>query len=112
MLAATGEDTTVTDVGSTKTTVVAAAGGSPRFVGGHPIAGKEVHGAVHASTGLFEGATWFLTPTAETSPERYALVHGFVGELGAPSRTRSSPPPTTSSSRSRAISRTCSRTWS
>ena len=83
VLAATGDETTVTDVGSTKTTVVAAAGGSPRFVGGHPIAGKEVHGAAHASAGLFEGATWFLTPTAETSPERYALVHGFVGELGA-----------------------------
>jgi prephenate dehydrogenase len=83
VLALTGGETTVTDVGSTKATVVAAAGGSSRFVGGHPIAGKEVHGAVHASPGLFEGATWFLTPTAETSPERYALVHGFVGDLGA-----------------------------
>jgi prephenate dehydrogenase len=83
VLAATGEETTVSDTGSTKSGVVAAAGGSSRFVGGHPIAGKEVHGAAHASSGLFEGATWFLTPTAETSPERYALVHGFVGELGA-----------------------------
>jgi prephenate dehydrogenase len=83
VLAATGEETTVSDTGSTKTSVVAAAGGSPRFVGGHPIAGKEVHGAEHASSGLFEGATWFLTPTRETSPERYALVHGFVGDLGA-----------------------------
>ncbi len=83
VLAVTAEETTVTDTGSTKTHVVAAAGGSSRFVGGHPIAGKEVHGAAHASPGLFEGATWFLTPTTVTSPERYALVHGFVGELGA-----------------------------
>jgi prephenate dehydrogenase len=83
VLAASSTATTVTDVGSTKTGVVRAAGGSPRFVGGHPIAGKEVHGAAHASAGLFEGATWFLTPTADTSPERYALVHGFVGDLGA-----------------------------
>ena len=83
VLAVTAEETTVTDTGSTKTHVVAAAGGSSRFVGGHPIAGKEVHGAAHASRGLFEGATWFLTPTTVTSPERYALVHGFVGELGA-----------------------------
>jgi prephenate dehydrogenase len=83
VIAATGEDTIVTDTGSTKVSVVAAAGGSHRFVGGHPIAGKEVHGAAHASSGLFEGATWFLTPTTETSPERYALVHGFVGDLGA-----------------------------
>ncbi|HWE83246.1 MAG TPA: prephenate dehydrogenase/arogenate dehydrogenase family protein, partial [Gaiellaceae bacterium] len=49
VLASTGDEVTVTDVGSTKTTVVAAAGGSPRFVGGHPIAGKEVHGADHAA---------------------------------------------------------------
>jgi prephenate dehydrogenase len=83
VLRGTGEEVTVTDVGSTKASVVAAAAGSSRFVGGHPIAGKEVHGAEHASAGLFEGATWFLTPTAETSPERYRLVHGFAAELGA-----------------------------
>jgi prephenate dehydrogenase len=83
VLAQTGEGQTVTDVGSTKARVVEAAGGSPRFVGGHPLAGKEAHGAEHAAAGLFEGATWFLTPTGATSPERYALVHGFVAELGA-----------------------------
>jgi prephenate dehydrogenase len=83
ILSATGEDTTVTDVGSTKTGIVAAAGGSARFVGGHPIAGKEAHGAEHASPGLFEGATWFLTPTAGTDPERHALVHRFAVDLGA-----------------------------
>ncbi len=83
MLAASGEATTVTDVGSTKASVVAAAAGSPRFVGGHPIAGSEAHGAENASGGLFEGATWFLTPTADTDPERHRLVHGFVAELGA-----------------------------
>jgi len=83
VLAATDDRTTVTDTGSTKAGVVAAARDSTRFVGGHPIAGKEVHGAAHASSGLFEGATWFLTPTTGTSPERYAVVHGFVGDLGA-----------------------------
>jgi len=83
VLGATGEETTVSDVGSTKTSVVAAAGGSPRFIGGHPIAGKEAHGAEHASAGLFEGATWFLTPTADTSPARYKLLHRFVVDLGA-----------------------------
>jgi len=83
VLAASGEETTVTDVGSTKASVVAAAQGSPRFVGGHPIAGLESRGAEHASPGLFEGATWFLTPTAHSSNESYRLVHGFVAELGA-----------------------------
>jgi prephenate dehydrogenase len=83
VLAATGEQTTVTDVGSTKASVVAAAGGSPRFVGGHPICGSEARGAEHATAGIFEGATWFLTPTAHTDNERHRLVHGFVGALGA-----------------------------
>jgi prephenate dehydrogenase len=76
-------DCTVTDVGSTKTAVCAAAGASPRFVGGHPIAGAELHGPEHATADLFEGATWYLSPLPETDPGRYRQVHGFVGELGA-----------------------------
>jgi prephenate dehydrogenase len=83
VLEATGEQTTVTDVGSTKASVVAAAAGSPRFVGGHPIAGLESRGAEHASAGIFEGATWFLTPTSHTGNESHRLVHGFVSSLGA-----------------------------
>ena len=63
--------------------VCAAARGSPRFVGGHPVCGSEARGAEHASAELFEGATWFLTPLAETDPARYRLVHGFVSSLGA-----------------------------
>jgi prephenate dehydrogenase len=76
-------DATVTDVGSTKASVVVAAAGSPRFVGGHPIAGSETRGPDNASAGLFEGATWFLTPVAQTDPARHRLVHGFVSDLGA-----------------------------
>ena len=83
VLGRTGEQVTVTDVGSTKASVVAAAGGSPRFVGGHPLAGSEARGAENASAGLFEAATWFLTPTADTDVTRHREVHGFVAELGA-----------------------------
>ena len=74
---------TVTDVGSTKQPVCAAAGSDPRFVGGHPICGAETRGPGRASADLFDGATWFLTPTAATAPERLRLVHGLVGSLGA-----------------------------
>jgi len=83
VLAASGEGCTVTDVGSTKATVCAAAAGSPRFIGGHPVCGSEARGAGHASGDLFEGATWFLTPVAATDPERYRVLHGFVASLGA-----------------------------
>jgi prephenate dehydrogenase len=82
-LEATGEETTVTDVGSTKAAVCAAARGSTRFVGGHPVCGSEARGAEHATAELFEGATWFLTPLPETDPARHRLVHGFVSGLGA-----------------------------
>jgi prephenate dehydrogenase len=76
-------DCCVTDVGSTKGAVCAAAGGDERFVGGHPICGAETRGPERATAELFEGATWFLTPGASTPPARYRLVHGFVAALGA-----------------------------
>jgi prephenate dehydrogenase len=82
VLAASGE-ATVTDVGSTKSSVLQAAGGSPRFVGGHPICGSETRGPEHASARLFEGATWFLTPVSQTDPARHRQVHGFVTDAGA-----------------------------
>jgi prephenate dehydrogenase len=77
------ENCTVTDVGSTKSAICAAAGGSARFIGGHPVCGSEARGPEHASGELFQGATWFLTPLSETDAERYRLVHGFVAGLGA-----------------------------
>ncbi len=77
------EGCTVTDVGSTKRPVCAAAGSDRRFVGGHPICGAETRGPERATAELFEGATWFLTPTASTAPERLRLVHGLVSSLGA-----------------------------
>ena len=75
-------DATITDVGSTKSNLGEALT-SANFVGGHPVTGSEAHGPEHATADLFDGATWFLTPTAQTDPERYRLVHGFVSALGA-----------------------------
>jgi prephenate dehydrogenase len=83
VLEASGEDCTVTDVGSTKSAVVAVNGGSPRFIGGHPVAGSETQGPQNARAELFQGATWFLTPSATTDADRYRTLHGFVASLGA-----------------------------
>jgi prephenate dehydrogenase len=74
------ESCTVTDVGSTKDW---SARFPERFVGGHPVCGREARGPAHATADLLDGATWFLTPTAGTDPERYRVVHGFVASLGA-----------------------------
>jgi prephenate dehydrogenase len=83
VLAESGDGCTVTDVGSTKAAVCAAAGESPRFIGGHPVCGSEARGPEHASADLFDGATWFLSPLPQSEPDRYRLVHGFVAGLGA-----------------------------
>ena len=72
---------TVTDIGSTKAGVVAAVPAAlrPRFIGGHPICGMETRGAQNARAELFEGATWYLTPLAETEPARLRDLHRLRG---------------------------------
>ena len=80
---AAGSQATVSDVGSTKNGLCGSVSERERFIGGHPVCGSEARGPEYASAELFEGATWFLTPVAETEPERYKLLHGFVASLGA-----------------------------
>jgi prephenate dehydrogenase len=69
-------------VGSTKRAVVAAFN-DPRFAGGHPLAGIERSGAGYARADLFEGATWYLTPTQRTAPELYERLRGLIARIGA-----------------------------
>jgi len=62
------DKTLLTDVGSTKLEIMARARKvfaknlAARFLGGHPMAGKEQSGFEFADSDLFQGATWFLTP--------------------------------------------------
>jgi prephenate dehydrogenase len=81
-LAGAPKECVVSDVGSTKGPV-AAAQSDPRFVGGHPLAGAETSGVEHARADLFEGATWYLTPTATTSGVLYERLHRLLHGLGA-----------------------------
>jgi prephenate dehydrogenase len=83
VLRAAPEDCVVSDVGSTKRGVVAAAADDPRFVGGHPLAGSELAGVEHASEDLFDGATWYLTPTPTTSGVLLERLHRMLTGLGA-----------------------------
>ena len=78
VLAAAPPGCAVTDVGSTKQAVVAAAGDDERFVGGHPLAGAEVAGVEHAREDLFDGATWYLTPQPTTSGVLFERVHKLL----------------------------------
>jgi prephenate dehydrogenase len=88
MAPALGEATVVTDAGSTKQDVVAAARAHlgialPRFVPGHPIAGTEHSGAAAASDALFEGKWAVLTPISETAPDAQARVASAWAACGA-----------------------------
>ncbi len=76
-------DAIVTDVGSAKADVVAALTGELRFVGGHPMAGSERVGVLHADAALLENAVWVLTPTAGTDPAALTQVTALVRALGA-----------------------------
>jgi prephenate dehydrogenase len=72
----------ITDVGSTKRSVMAAAAaaGLRRFVGGHPMAGAEHAGLEHARADLFQDRPWLLV-AAEASEAR-AAVEGLITTLG------------------------------
>jgi prephenate dehydrogenase len=58
-------DGTVTDVASTKAMIVGAADAlGLRFVGGHPMAGRETSGYRASDGDLFEGRPWVIVPGA------------------------------------------------
>jgi prephenate dehydrogenase len=78
--------TLVTDVGSTKHSIVQAAerllisGG--KFVGSHPIAGSEKRGVEFARADLFHNALCILTPTNQTDPTALKSVEQFWRDMG------------------------------
>ena len=64
----------VTDAGSTKAVICEHGRRLKRFVGGHPMAGKESRGVEHADADLFRGRPYVLTarePELETWIERF-----------------------------------------
>ncbi len=78
----------ITDGGSTKRDVIAAARGAfgkniSRFVPAHPIAGAESSGAAAASAELFQNRRVVLTPLTENSPENVRRVAQAWKSCGA-----------------------------
>ncbi len=76
----------VTDVGSTKRSIVAAAREhlppGIHFVGSHPMAGGEKRGVRFARADLFEEAICILTPTKDTDQGALQDVDAFWRTLG------------------------------
>jgi prephenate dehydrogenase len=83
------DGTVVTDAGSTKGDVVAAARAAlgariGQFVPGHPIAGRESNGPDAALAGLFRGKKVVLTPLPDNAPadvERVAAAWRLCGAV-------------------------------
>ncbi len=78
--------TIVTDVGSTKRSVVTLAHEIlPRkvhFVGSHPMAGSEKRGVEFARPDLFQNSICITTPTRRTSRQALTFVENFWKTLG------------------------------
>jgi prephenate dehydrogenase len=77
-----GDDTVITDAGSTKRALVDSIQ-DERFVGGHPVAGAETAGVDNARADLFDGAAWYLTPRADTNGILFERLHRLVVAFGA-----------------------------
>jgi prephenate dehydrogenase len=83
-----GAKTIVTDAGSTKSDVVAAARAAlgarvAQFVPGHPIAGRESSGVEAALPDLYVGRNVVLCPLAENRPEDVARIEALWRATGA-----------------------------
>jgi prephenate dehydrogenase len=79
----------VTDVGSTKLEIVElaqqlySAKETASFLPGHPMAGKEMGGAMLAEAKLFDGAMWLFTPMREEMTAMEKQWRGWVGCFGS-----------------------------
>ncbi|MBN2289005.1 MAG: prephenate dehydrogenase/arogenate dehydrogenase family protein, partial [Candidatus Glassbacteria bacterium] len=80
------EGATVTDVGSTKRTIVETANNclpeQIKFVGGHPMAGSEVSGVEGADPFLFQNAMYVLCPARDIdkpAADKYCQLVSAVG---------------------------------
>lgn len=80
-------EATVCDVASSKKQIIdgvrALSGSDDRFVGSHPMAGREVSGPGAAEADLFEGRRWVITPTARNPQDRIGQVAAVAEACGA-----------------------------
>lgn len=82
---------TVTDVASVKSGIAAAlaercadrVADLARYVGGHPMAGRERSGPIAARSDLFLGRPWVVCPGPGTPATRVEVVRRLAGALGA-----------------------------
>ncbi len=79
--------TLLSDAGSTKAAILREVRGrlptGVEFIGSHPLAGSEKHGAAHASAQLLEGRLVIVTPLAGSTHNALSRICDFWTALGA-----------------------------
>jgi prephenate dehydrogenase len=77
----------VTDVASVKAAilneVIASAADSTRYVGSHPMAGREKGGALSGRPDLFVGRPWVIAVEQSTQDQAVSVVEAMALDLGA-----------------------------
>ncbi len=77
----------VTDVASVKAEILeqlrATGADLSRYVGGHPMAGRERGGAISGRADLFVGRPWVIAANAETTASAVAALETLATDLGA-----------------------------
>ncbi len=77
----------VTDVASVKSSILAdleARGADiARYLGSHPMAGRERGGAMAARADIFLGRPWVITPHASTTPAQERVIESLALDLGS-----------------------------
>ena len=77
----------VTDVASVKTAILDALTKTgedlSRYVGSHPMAGRERGGAASGRADLFIGRTWVISPTSSSTADSIKAVQDLALDLGA-----------------------------
>ena len=80
-------DAVVTDTASVKGAVLTALSESgadlSRYVGSHPMAGREKSGAMSAQGDLFEGRSWVVAPGPGAAPDAVTLVREIARAAGS-----------------------------
>ena len=77
----------VTDVASVKQGIlddlIAVGADLQRYVGSHPMAGRERGGAIAARADLFLGRPWVLAPSAVSTPDALWAIENVAADAGA-----------------------------
>jgi arogenate dehydrogenase (NADP+) len=81
---ALNSSTILTDVGSVKSAIISKAQKlHPRFIGGHPMAGKAFSGIGAAENNLFQNRPCVITPDQNTDPEAAKILRSLWQSVGA-----------------------------